>query len=50
MTEHTSAVHRLANGPFSRDPAAGIALILALFGLAGAIAPTCCAVATRLGA
>ncbi len=39
MTEHTSAVHRLANGPLSRNPAAGIALILALFGLAGAIAP-----------
>ncbi|MHA6847302.1 hypothetical protein [Ralstonia syzygii] len=50
MTERTSAVHRIANGPFSRNPAAGIALILALFGLAGAIAPTCYAVAAQLGA
>ncbi|MCL9852079.1 hypothetical protein RSP673_012540 [Ralstonia solanacearum P673] len=48
MTERTSAAHRLANGPFSRNPAAGIVLILALFGLAGAIAPTCHAVAAQL--
>ncbi|MHC6084525.1 hypothetical protein ACYT85_15020 [Ralstonia solanacearum] len=50
MTARTSAIHRLANGPFSRNPAAGIALILALFGLAGGIAPTCYAVAAQLSA
>lgn len=49
MRNRTHTVHRLANGPFSRHPGAGIALIVALFGLGGAIAPTCYAIAAFMG-
>lgn len=32
-------VHRLANGYFTRHPALGIALMVIVFGIAGAVAP-----------
>lgn len=35
----TAAIHRLAHGPLSERPALALALLLLLFGLAGAVAP-----------
>ena len=35
----THIVHRLAHGPLSDRPALTLALLLLLFGLAGAVAP-----------
>ncbi|MGA4006011.1 hypothetical protein ACI2VR_07195 [Ralstonia nicotianae] len=39
MNSTTSRIHQFAHGPLTERPALALALLLLLFGMAGAVAP-----------